>query len=368
MILSMKNKVLFNAILIILILLFATFGFKFLANQKKHPKPIQTLSQIPVVQTQIVRTQTEQIIFSAQGTVEAREVASLVPQVGGKVIFISKSLKPGAIVRPNQLLLKIDPASYKIAFKQAKASVIEAKANLTLVQSKATEAIWAWQLEHKGPPPPLVVKEPQLKQAEAKLAQAKASLEQAELNLKRTSLYAPFKARVIERKIGLGQYISPGQTVATLYEIDNLEVKVPIEQNKLKWINPIKTKVKIIDPNTQNTWEGKFVRISANIDTNTRLLYVYVKVFNSKNLLPGSFVKVKFYGKNALNVCWIPEIALHDFNIVWTVKNDKIYFKKVQVLMRKENKVLVHGLKDKDEIIISPLGEVKQGLAVKIVK
>ncbi|MDQ7032076.1 MAG: efflux RND transporter periplasmic adaptor subunit [Desulfonauticus sp.] len=358
-----------NILIICVIIIIAALGFKFLTKSRPKPASKPISGKIPLVKTRKIILHKEQIVFTAFGTVEARERGSLVAEVSGKVIYISPKLTPGATVNKGEVLLKLDPRPYQLKLLQAMASVQQAQSQLTLIQSKSQQAIWAWQLEHgpNTPPPPLVAKKPELKQAKANLEQAKANLEQAKLNLSYTVLKAPFKAKIIQTNVVLGQYVPLGQSLALFYNQEKKEVKVPLEPEKIKWLKPKKTKVAIADSYTNQVISGTVVRFGATVDPKTRLLDVYVKPKNSTTLLPGAFVKTTFFAKTVDKVCWIPPSALHDFNTVWLAQNGTLQIKQVSVLLRKD-KILVYGLKSNDKLIVTPLGEVKSGIPIKEIR
>ena len=65
-----------------------------------------------------------------------------------------------------------------------------------------------------------MAKKPQLEAALANLEAQRANLEKARLNLKRTKIRAPFNCRVSAEQVDTGQYVTPGQALATLYATD----------------------------------------------------------------------------------------------------------------------------------------------------
>ena len=62
----------------------------------------------------------------------------------------------------------------------------------------------------------------------SKLAAERASLEAARLNLERTRLNAPFNGRVVAEAIDIGQYVTPGQSLATLQSTEAAEIVIPL--------------------------------------------------------------------------------------------------------------------------------------------
>ena len=366
----MLKKILGRVLVIIIISALGFAGFKFLLSQKKSALSLPRVKRqnaLPLVKIQTVKLISTKITIQAEGIVEARETGSLVPEVGGKVIYISSHLKPGSKIKKGELLVKLDPASYNLALKQAEAALKQAESNLILTRAAAKQAILAYQLEHgtNATVPPLIAREPELNQALAQKENALAGLEQARLNLKRTELFAPYTGVVLSKNVGLGEYVVPGKELARFYALDSLELKVFLRPDELKYLT-IGSSAEVISSSLEKKIPAQVVRIGGVVDENTRLIAVYLKIL-FRQLRPGDFVKTIIKGRQIDNVAFIPVSGLHDLDTVWTLNAaQELEFKKVKVLQRSSDQVLVQGLQNGDKIVVTPLGEVKPGLKVRI--
>ena len=106
------------------------------------------------------------------------------------------------------------------------------------------------------------------------------NFEQAEENLNRTVLRAPFDGVVKAENVDIGQFASRGQPIATLYASDTVEVRLPIADRQLAFLNlptlrtgnlpeaqqPSVTLTAEYGGRTLN-WVGNIVRTEAEIDT-----------------------------------------------------------------------------------------------------
>ena len=129
------------------------------------------------------------LTVESQGTVSPKTVSDLVPEVAGKVTYVSPSLAAGGFFEKNELLLKIDPQDYKLALIRSEAEVAQARLRLEQERAEAAVALKEWQELGKGEEAtPLVLREPQLAQAEAALEAAGATLKQAKRDLERTEI------------------------------------------------------------------------------------------------------------------------------------------------------------------------------------
>ena len=233
-------------------------------------------------------------------------------------------------------------------------------------------------------PPPLVAKEPQLAAAQAELEADRADLRKALLNLERTKLNAPFDGRVAEEKVDVGQYVTPGQALGTLYSTEAAEIVVPLEDEDLFWFDvPDFTSkdgrgaavvVRASVAGRELTWSGKVVRTEGKLDERTRMINVVVRVekpyAKKPPLVFGLFVTVDIEGRGLPSATIIPRAALHQSEVVWVVNEDgRLHFRKVRVARIQGNEVVVvDGLEDGETVVTTPLKAVTDGMAVRIVQ
>ncbi|MBW2095002.1 MAG: efflux RND transporter periplasmic adaptor subunit, partial [Deltaproteobacteria bacterium] len=222
---------------------------------------------------------------------------------------------------------------------------------------------------------------PQLAAARAMLEAYRADLKKARLNLERTILKAPFDGRVSQENVGLDQFVSPGQVLATLYSIEAAEVVVPLEDRDTFWFHipgfsPGRGPggaAKVVAQMAGRTlfFEGRVVRTEAQIDPKTRMLPVVIRVQRPYAKKPplsvGLFVTVHIQGTVLPESVLIPRSSLHQGNIVWMVDRDgHLHFQKVTVARFQGTRALIrNGLKTGDRIVISPMEAVTDGMTVR---
>ncbi|MFH2044363.1 MAG: efflux RND transporter periplasmic adaptor subunit [Pseudomonadota bacterium] len=337
---------------------------------------------IPLARTIAVKAKTFLVPIDGNGTVFPLKEIQLVPQVGGKVVYISPALVNGGEYKKDEILLEIDPADYKIAVTLAEALLKDAESKYILAEQEASVAISDWKALHPDqPPPPLVAKEPQLATAKAKLEAQRAELERAKLNLARTRLIAPFDGRISQKSVDIGQYVSLGQGLATLYSTEASEIVLPMETENLQWFhvpgftNGIGKGADAIVyadiAGKRRTWNGTVARAEGKIDEQTRMVNIVVKVDNpyakKPPLAPGLFVSVDIQGRPIENGVIIPRSAIHQGNIVWVVgKDESLEFRTIEVALRSRTGIVVKsGLFDKEQIVVSPIKEVTNGMKVR---
>ena len=387
---SKTKRRLFHLGITIVLLTLGVFGKWALTASKPEMKKRKPTAPIPMVRTITVKTGPQTVHILGEGTVKPLREINLVPQVGGKVVYVSPALVNGGIFGKGKTLLRIDPADYQVAVTLAEAQVKSSESLLELAKEESAAAREEWNLLHADSPKagekpsPLVAKEPQLAAAEAKLKADKADLSRALLNLERTELRAPFEGRVGEEDVDVGQYVSPGQAVASLYSTEAAEIVLPLEDEKAFWFN-----IPAFTPGTsrgssalvrarvagrEQTWTGKVVRTEGKLNERTRMINVVVRVEKPYEKKPplaiGLFVSVDIEGQTLPKAAVIPRSALHEGDTMWVVDDKgRLHFREVDVaLVQGEEAIIQAGLEDGESVVTTPLKVVSDGMAVRTAK
>ncbi|MBN1840925.1 MAG: efflux RND transporter periplasmic adaptor subunit [Deltaproteobacteria bacterium] len=351
--------------------------------EKRKPPP----APAPMVRTIRIKAGPQVVHILGEGTVRSLREISLVPQVGGKVVFVSPALVNGGEFSKGDTLLRIDPVDYHLAVTLAKAKVKDAESRLELAKEEASAAQEEWRLLHEEgakaniEPPPLVAKEPQLAAARAKLEADQADLSKALLNLERTEIKAPFDGRVSQKHVDIGQHVLIGQTLAILYSTEAAEIVVPLEDESAFWFHipgftpgnspgsPAKVLASIAG--RERIWPATVVRAEGKLDERTRMINVVVRVekpyAKKPPLVMGLFVTVNIQGRSLPNAAIIPRSALRQDDLVWVVdKHSRLHFRKVDVaLVQGDDAVIQAGLEEGERLVTTPLKAFADGMAVR---
>jgi RND family efflux transporter MFP subunit len=376
-----KNRILHFSIAAILILS-GVVGLKTLIASKSDLQKKRPPVPIPPARTITVKTAAHPVIITGQGTVRPIKEIRLVPQVSGKIVYVSSALVNGGAFNKGDLLLRIDPADYQIAVTLAQARIKDSESKHHLAIEEAAVARQEWvQLNYGGDPPPLVAKEPQLAAAQAKLDADRAELKKAQLQLARTHLTAPFDGRVSDKSVDIGQYVTPGQALAVLYDTAAAEIVLPMEDRKLFWfdvpgftpqaVSGSEAEVQVNVAGHALSRRGQVVRTEGKLDEHTRMINVVVRVAKPYDVMPplavGLFATVNIKGRIIANAALIPRSALRAGSIVWVVDaKGRLRFRRVDVARFSTAGVIVtNGLADGEKVVISPIKGVSDGMKVR---
>lgn len=377
----LTNKKYWPALIIVAAVLISVLMFKTRPELTAQPVKIN----LPTVSVMSVMSQSRTLTVSAQGSVVPRTESNIIPEVNGRVVWMSPSLVTGGYIEQGQELLKIDQADYRDASALAQATLVKAQveAELASAELKRLKKLQAKNLASQS----------QLDQAhrtsrvaDANQLDASIKLKQAQRDLKRTTLTAPYTGRIRSKQVDVGQFVSRGETIASTYATDTVEIRLPIVDRKLAFLNLPMTSAGNLDDKQQaevvvtgeyagqkHQWQGKLVRTEAELDANSRMVYGVVRVANdsdnSSPLLVGMFVNATILGRTVDNIFEVPRIAVRDSNQVLVLDSDnRLHFREIKVLRIERDKVLIsHGLSDGEKISTSPMAFMVNGIEVNAV-
>ncbi len=367
-----------------------------LVASREAPKKRPKRDTGALVRVAEVKRGSHRIVIAGTGIAQPARSVTIIPQVGGKLTFVSDSLVQGGIVPEGKVLMKIEDVDYRLSVERAKAAFVAAEFELAKVKGEARVARSIWKSAGKrsaalgGKPNPLTVFVPQLKKARAELSSAKAALAQERVNLERTVLRAPFNSIVRTENVELGQFVRVGTEIVTLTGTDNIEVLVPIKVDDLEWIDVpaagsrkkgSHARVSIVAGGRTYKWNGSVVRSLGEVDPNGRMNRVIVRVedpyglkagFKSNGRPPlviGSFVDVEIDGATLHGVFNISRSALRDSYTVWTVEDgNTLKIRKVKPVRIEDKTVIIkEGLTDSALVVTTDLTGAADGMRLRTI-
>ena len=368
-----------------LILTFSVVIFIGLINNQPTLKTT-VKEPVPVaVRALDVRLAPMQLRVSSEGNVQPSVETKLVAQVAGEVIELSSSLVAGGNFSKGDILLKLDPRDYEIALSRSQATLSRAQAEQRFATEEITRirSLYGDELASIAE---LQSAERLLAVANAASDDAAAAVKRASVDLERTVFTAPFNGRVRAEDVDIGQFLSKGAMIATLYDTDRLQVRLPLADAQLAYLDPSYAQTGMSGEEPANvvltanyagdmqSWSAKLLRTEGDISTKSRFLHVIVAVTETLNsngvrLPVGLFVNAVIDGRTVDNLVSIPRSALRPDNSVMVIDDsDKLHFRDVSVFKLSDNDVLIsEGLASGERISISPLQFVVEGMPVTVI-
>lgn len=247
---------------------------------------------------------------TAVGSVEAFEVVQVtarVPGVVDQVRFIE-----GEIVKPDQVLVEIEPDRYRLAVQSAKATLEKAEA--AKAEAEASLARREGVINKSPgliPGEELATWRTKVFTATAELAQARAALDLANLNLRDAFLHAPFAGTIQTRTVQTGQYVQAGAILATLVHRDPLLLRFQVPELDAVRLHP-GMRARFTVRGTDREFSSKITHVAETADESTRMVAVTAEIddANKNTLRSGSFAQITVPVGTATNAPVIPQIAI----------------------------------------------------------
>ena len=372
-------------------ILLIVVGVMFLLPKLRHRDQLEAEAKVmagpPVVLATRVATGSPSGHIELPATVQAFDQTPVYARTAGYVT--ARYVDIGDRVRRGQLLAEIDDPQTAQALLQAKATVLQLKAQLQQMEanaalSKVTNERWQG-LVKEG-----VVSnqdaDQRLAQSNADIANvnaAKANIAAGEANVRSLSeqasfskVIAPFDGVILSRGIDRGSLISSGSQnsvteMFTIGQADKVRVYANVPQSSaVGLVNGHAAKVTFREL-PGRVYTGVVARTSQSIDTGTRTLLVEVDLKNDGRILPGMYATAIF----DLPPAGAPPVLLPANGLVIRLagpqvvvldKDNVAHFRSI-VLGRDLGTAteVVSGLNPGDLIVLSPGDAVTDGAKVE---
>jgi RND family efflux transporter MFP subunit len=370
-----------------LILLVGVWCSAFLVRGQPESPSVASEPMPPAIRILSVRPQSVKLDVHSQGTVSPRTESEIVAQVPGQVLEIGPGLEPGAFFEAGDVLLRLDPRDLEFAQRRAKAALDRARAEEEYANAMLNRRR---VLGDSGVASASVIEEAlrASRTAAARRVEAEVDLAQAEYNFTRSTIRAPFDGRALDRRIDVGSYVTVGAPIAQLYAVDYAEVRLPIPDAELAYLDlPIgETIAPDAAPRVALTtafagethrWNGRIVRTEARIDPRTRMVHVVARVPRPYEVSPeaparpplaaGLFVEAQIEGRTLDGIVRVPRETLYDTGHLYVLDGeDRLRRRRVEVLRLERREALItKGLEASDRVSMLEPRLASEGLVVR---
>jgi len=319
------------------------------AAMKKEVEPVSviTLSLKP-------RRLEDKINLPAQ--VEPYKDLWVKAEVPGQVIKVI--VQEGQTVTNGQVIVQLDDRDYRTRLARIEANYQLAKLdydrNVALVKKKVASLA-------------------KLDSIEAQLKDLEARVSEAKLALNRTEIAAPISGTVNEIEAKLGDFVSVGDPVARILQLDPVKVTVGVPESDVAAIFDLDEAEMIIDALNKRRVKGRKVYLSRQPQTLARLYDLDLTVPNpDSRILPGMFARaelVKAVFKRALAIPLYAVITQSEDRFVFVEKAGRAQRRNIQLGILVGWQVQVtSGLKPGERVIVVGHRFLDDGQAVKVIK
>jgi len=248
-----------------------------------------------------------------------------------------------------------------IAMNDRKARLAEARA---VVEQRQADYEAAQKLGKQG-----MQAKTRVREAYAVLQSAKAKLSAIKEDIDNTTVRAPYDGILDDRAVDVGDYLSPGDPVATVVDNDPLKVVIHVAQQDVAKLG--KGDDARVSLATGQKLTGRVTFIAAAADRETRTFRVEIEVDNPKGLPAGVSATVVLPTGTAKGHFLSPALLdLNEDGVLGAKTVDDsghVHFHPVKLLRTERNGVWVDGLPDHARVITIGQGFVKSGEKVHVV-
>ena len=169
--------------------------------------------------------------WTRDGRVVADSV-TIAAEVSGRIVSIQ--VRENQYVKKGEVLLTIDPASFKAALDNAKGTVASTKATMEMREADGARGHKLTRLSISDQA--LQDLDLEAKTAEGNYQQALAVCENAQINFDRTIVYSPVNGYVTNLVLDVGDYADVGKAVLAVVDQDSFRVEAYLEETKLNGV------------------------------------------------------------------------------------------------------------------------------------
>jgi RND family efflux transporter MFP subunit len=358
---------------------------------KPRPEPEQPAEIVPpAVDVVVANPAVRSLSVETQGTVRPLREIQLLSQVGGRVEFVSPRFAQGGFFAADEPLVKVEDVDYQFVIARAESQVAASRQRVAEEQGRALQAKREWRDLGSEQANALFLRKPQLASAKAALKASEADVAAAQLDLSRTSISVPFNGRISEKYVDIGQFVAPGTAIATVYDTDVVQVRLPLTDRQVALLDlPLNYDNETADAvsgahvrlrarfaNKEWEWQGRLVRTDASIDVDSRVVYAVAEIekpfardpdSERPPLSPGLFVSATISGRPLPQVTQVPRSALRsDSSVMIVDSKQRAESRVVQVLQSNSNHAWLQGLKQGEQVIVNEPTLILAGMKVSV--
>lgn len=370
----------FSPFIILALFLFAAYV---LNSTQTPPEEKANEAPIPIVNVIDIQPESLSLNLSSYGIVNPKYKTQLVTEVAGRIITVSNNFVAGGMVKKGDALASIEASDYEADLMQAQASLAQAMAALDEEKARGEVAKNDWKGYDSKVAPELGLRIPHLKKEQANVKYARASQARAERNLERTIIRAPFDGIIKARNVDLGQYVSLGTNIGELYDTNVAEIRLPISNSELAYLNSIDKPNTQVELSTQladtvQIWKGNIIRSEGVINPDNRMIYLVAEIndpylrhnanSHKTKLKYGSFVTAMITGRTVDNVVKLPRNLIHNNQVTLIDADNKIDIRNVNIIRTDLEYVYIKdSLQAGDKVSLTRLNNVESGQVVKVI-
>ncbi|GAB4391337.1 MAG: MexH family multidrug efflux RND transporter periplasmic adaptor subunit [Gammaproteobacteria bacterium] len=331
-------------VIIILALAVCAGGAYYWSKRSGHgaPPSFPTAVEAESAQSEMWESQ-----INATGSIVGEQGIVVKPEVAGIITDIF--FKSGTFVKQGQPLIQINPSVLQAQLQSDQAALLLSQQDYARMKDLFNKKV-----------------QPQsaLDKAQATLEQAKSQVVKTQAQLEQLLIKAPFDGKLGLRQVSLGEYLSPGQAIVNLEQLNPLRVDFSVPETYLRQLANGQQVIITTRTFPNRQFKGTVYAYDSAINSRNRSLGVRATIPNDDlALLPGTFVRVELLLGKPEPVVTVPATAIvysDEGAFLYIVQNQQAVRIPVEIGARRNNRVVIlEGVNAGDMVITA--GQLKIG-------
>ena len=241
-------------------------------------------------------------VLVASGYVVARHSSDVGVKSGGRIARLA--FEEGTRVRRGAVIAEIEHADVEAQLEASRRAVAEADAQLAQAIAGRDEDVRSLERQRKliadgitteaavtAAEASAAVSAARVRSAEAAIASARARVRVSEEALENTNVRAPFDGVVIKKRAEVGETVSPfgvagqatreGGAIATIADLDELEVQTEVSENSVAKLTPAMPAAVKLQAYQDQVYRGKLRQIFPSADRAKAIVEVRVTILDA---------------------------------------------------------------------------------------
>ncbi|QEG24678.1 Multidrug resistance protein MdtA precursor [Mariniblastus fucicola] len=363
---------------------------------------------------------------SGFGTAKFARSWRAVTQVEGRINKIHAELRPGSRIAAGEVLLEIDDSDYRSQVTELNAAIEQQDAEIQRLEQSVkndeknleleNEVLTIMQREYDREEQlysqragsrsevdqkrrellsqqkavqqlknNIALVAPQIKALQAAKRQSAAQIEQAKRDIERTKITAPFRMRVGEVQLEVGQFVGIGETLFHGYSDAEVEIEAQLalqdihrlfvaqtdgvpppkefSQEDFRRLFSFDASVKVAGLESTVTYPGQFLRVREVVDAQTKMVGFVIGVQNrppmeqkvlKPPLLEGAFCDIDVYGKTLPDQVVVPRSAIRNGSVFLVDDQNRLEKRAVELTFTQDDyAVVASGLDGGEKLVIA---------------
>ncbi len=336
-------------------------------KREAPPAPPKPPVSVEAASIAVVRTTRVSAGPRLSGTLQPRESATIIAEVGGTVSAVNVS--EGQTVGRGSVLAVISDETAAEAARNAQTAVQSAQTAVTVARrdlSRSTTLASAGAVPRRD----IDVARAQVAQAEAQLAQAQTALTQARERVGDQRISAGMTGIVSQKNVSAGDVVAPGSPLFTIVDLGTLELEASVTSDAVSALQPGAAVDVEVRGYAGERFRGTLTRVAPTVDPATGQVRVYVSIANEGRRLVGGLFAEGTVTTVARMGLVVPIAAIDETGgnpAVTRIRNGVTERVVVQLGVRNEAEGMVEvlsGLNEGDRVLVGPARTIAPGTKI----